>query len=234
MKTVQNNVSIKNWSIDDRPREKLCNKGRHVLSNAELLAILIGSGYTKESAVEIGKRILHSCDNDLERLSALTVDELKRFKGIGEARSISIIAALELGRRRKESGQSFEKKESIHCSKDAYEIIYPNLADLKHEEFWVLYLSRANKVISKQSISKGGVTGTVADPRIIFKTAIDQLATSVVLCHNHPSGNLKPSTSDIELTKKIKAGGEMLDVAILDHLVITNRGYYSFADEGIL
>lgn len=232
MKVGSHNISIKDWSIDDRPREKLMIKGRQVLSDAELIATLIGSGFKNESAVEVGKRILYSCGNNLEQLSALSIDELMKFKGIGEAKAISIIAALELGRRRKES--IMDIPDQITCSRDAYQMIYSQLIDLKHEEFWVLYLNRANKVISKKSISKGGITGTVADPRIIFKTAIDQLATSVVLCHNHPSGSLKPSNADIELTKKIKTGGEMLDVTVLDHLVITNKGYYSFADEGIL
>jgi len=226
------NLTIKTWAEEDRPREKLTLKGKSALSHAELIAILIGSGNKNESAVELSKKILASINNDLNKLGKLTVSDLTKFIGIGEAKAISIIAALELGRRRK--GSELEKRPIIKSSKDAYNIITDVLSDLPHEEFWVLYLNRKNEVIKKENISKGGISGTIADSKIIFKSAIEQLSSAVILCHNHPSGNLKPSKADLSLTKKIKETGAILDTPVLDHLIIGEKDYFSFADEGIL
>ncbi len=232
MEEYPKSFSIKSWAEDDRPREKLLNKGKISLSDAELIAILIGSGNRTESAVDLSKRILQSVNNNLSELGRLSVADLTKFKGIGEAKAISIITALELGRRRRESEAM--QKPVISSSKDVYELMQPVLGELGHEEFWVLYLSNSNKVISKQNISKGGITGTVVDSRIVFKHALEQLATSIVLCHNHPSGNLNPSDADIRLTKKIKEAGTVMDIKVLDHLIITEKEYYSFMDKGIL
>lgn len=228
----ENKITIKTWAEEDRPREKLAAQGRRTLSDAELIAILIGSGSTTESAVDLSKRILNSCKNDLNALAKLSIQDLSKFKGIGEAKAISIIAALELGRRRKET--DFVVTDSIYTSKDIYNTLASNFLDLSHEEFWVLLLSRANKVLEKVLISKGGVSGTVADPKIIFKAALEHQAANVILAHNHPSGNLKPSNQDISLTKKMKEGGKLLDIGVLDHVIFADRGYFSFADEGLM
>lgn len=232
MEDLQKNLTIKSWAEDDRPREKLSSKGRNALSDAELIAILIGSGSRNESAVELSKRILASVNNNLSELGKLTITDLIKFKGIGEAKAITIAAAMEIGRRRKES--ELNKKDKITTSKDAFEILQPLLADLVHEEFWMLLLNRSNQVIKKEHISKGGVAGTVVDAKIVFKSAIENLASGIVLCHNHPSGNLKPSAEDIKLTKNLKEAGKVLDIAILDHIIIADKNYYSFADETIL
>ena len=232
MGDYQPSLSIKSWAEDDRPREKLLLKGRSALSNVELIAILIGSGSRNESAVDLSKRILQSVNNNLTELGKLTIQDLMKFKGIGEAKAISITAALELGRRRKK--ETPQKKQKITSSNDIYEIFHPHLADLPHEEFWVLLLSRSNTVKSKHCISKGGITGTVADIRIIFKLAIENLAASIIACHNHPSGNLHPSKADLDLTKKLKQTGETMEIHVLDHVIVTDNGYYSFADEGKL
>jgi len=224
--------TIKSWAEADRPREKLLDKGRSVLSEAELIAILIGSGSRNESAVELSKRILTSVDNNLSELGKLGVNELMKFHGIGEAKAISIIAALELGRRRKETDAI--KRDKINSSADAFSIMQPLVGDLPHEEFWVLLLNRSNKVIGKQNVSKGGVAGTVADSKIIFKMAVEHLSSAIILCHNHPSGNLKPSDADISLTKKMVEAGKLLEIPVLDHLIVTESGYYSFADEGMI
>lgn len=228
----ENKITIKTWAEEDQPREKLAAQGRRTLSDAELIAILIGSGSTTESAVDLSKRILNSCKNDLNALAKLSIQDLSKFKGIGGAKAISIIAALELGRRRKET--DFVVTDSIYTSKDIYNTLASNFLDLAHEEFWVLLLSRANKVLEKVLISKGGVSGTVADPKIIFKAALEHQAANVILAHNHPSGNLKPSTQDISLTKKMKEGGKLLDIGVLDHVIFADRGYFSFADEGLM
>lgn len=225
-------LSIKDWSEADRPREKLFSKGKHILSEAELIAIIIGSGSKHESAVDLSKRILSSVNNDLNELSTLSIAELMKFKGMGEAKAIGIIAALELGRRRRE--RESLKKGKITSSKDIVEIFQPSLSDLKHEEFWVLFLNRANKIINKFNISIGGVSGTVVDAKIIFKLAVENLASSIILCHNHPSGNNKPSESDINITKQIKEAGKFLEIPILDHIIISGSTFYSFADEGML
>ncbi len=225
-------LGIKSWAEEDRPREKLLGKGRHVLSEAELIAILIGSGSRKETAVELSKRILASVNNNLNELGKLSVQELMQFKGIGEAKAVSIGAALELGRRRKET--EVVKRDRIITSKDVYEIMKPALLDLPHEEFWLLLLNRASDVIRKELISRGGVAGTVVDNKIIFKTAVQYYASSIIICHNHPSGNLRPSEADLKITKNIKEAGRILEIPLSDHLIITDAGYYSFADEGIL
>lgn len=231
MEYDKQSLGIKSWAEEDRPREKLLDKGRHMLTEAELIAILIGSGSRDETAVELSKRILVSVDNNLNNLGKLTVQELNRFKGIGDAKAISIIAALELGRRRKET--ETVKREKIVTSKDAFEIMKPSMMDLPHEEFWLIMLNRANLVIKKELISRGGVAGTVVDTKIIFKTAIGNHASSIIICHNHPSGNLKPSEADIKITKNIKEAGKIMEIPLLDHLIITDNGFYSFADEGL-
>lgn len=224
--------SIKEWDENDRPREKLLNNGSDILSDAELIAILIGSGSQKESAVDLARRILQSVNNDLSELSKLCIKDLTKFNGIGPAKAVSIVSALELGRRRKESKTS--QKNKITQSRDVFEILYPHLADLNHEEFWVIFLNRSNIVISKKKISSGGISGTVADVKMIFKMAIDMLASSIILGHNHPSGNLKPSNQDIELTKKLAESGKMLEIQVLDHVIVCGNQYFSFADEGIV
>lgn len=232
MAEYEEKITIKLWAEEDRPREKLSLQGRRSLSDAELIAILIGSGSRNESAVELSKRILHNCENDLNFLSKLSIQDLSRFKGIGEAKAISIIAALELGRRRKETAR--QQHILVQSSKDAYEAIKSQFADLNHEEFWILLLNRANRITSKQLISKGGQAGTVADPKIIFNTALQNHASSVILAHNHPSGNLKPSQADIDLTRKLRSAGAFLDIPVLDHLIVTESGFFSFTDEGML
>ncbi|KQC00287.1 DNA repair protein RadC [Pedobacter sp. Hv1] len=223
-------LGIKAWAEADRPREKLLLQGRRQLTDAELIAVLIGSGNKTETAVDLSKRILKHCQNDLAKVAKLTVKELSRFKGIGEAKSIAIVAALELGRRRKDKEE--QRLEKITSSRDAYLVLHPELADLAHEEFWVLLLNRANLVICKQFISKGGQSATVVDPKIIFKVAIEQNAASIILAHNHPSGNLKPSLSDISITKKMMEAGLLLEIPVVDHLIITDHYFVSFADEG--
>ncbi len=223
---------ITTWAEDDRPREKLLLKGRAALSDAELVAILIGSGSRELTAVELSKQILVAQENSLSSLAKLNVEELMRHKGIGEAKAISIIAALELGRRRK--AEAPEDRVQIRSSTDAFEILQPELGDLHHEEFMVLMLNRNNKVTSKERISSGGVTGTVVDPKLIFKRALDKRAAGIVLAHNHPSGNLSPSKQDIALTKQVFDAGRLLEITVIDHLIITQNGYYSFADEGML
>jgi DNA repair protein RadC len=225
-------LTIKTWAEEDRPREKLLSKGRQVLTDAELIAILIGSGSKKETAVELAKRILSEFENNLNTVAKLSVQDLMKFKGIGEAKAISIVAALELGRRRKETETL--KRDKITSSKDTFDIFRPQFLDLPHEEFHVLLLNRSNAIIRKEFVSRGGVSGTVVDPKIIFKIAVGHLASSIILCHNHPSGNLKPSDADISLTKKIKEAGTLLEIPILDHLIISDTGYFSFADEGMM
>jgi len=232
MGNYSNGLSIKSWAEADKPREKLADKGREALTEAELIAILIGSGTRKETAVDLGKRILSSVNNNLVELGRLTLHDLQKFSGIGEAKAIAIVAALELGRRRRE--REPVKMSKIGSSKDVYAMFEPMLSDLPHEEFWAVMLNRANKVIKKVNISRGGTSGTVADPKLIFKHALEVLASSIVLCHNHPSGNLSPSKADIALTKKLKGAGEMMSIPILDHIIVSDQGYYSFADQGQL
>lgn len=224
------NFTIKSWAEDDRPREKLALKGKSVLSDAELLAILVSSGSKNESAVQLCKRILASVDNNLNSLGKLSIQQLCEFKGIGDAKAISIIAALELGRRRK--NEEVSELTKIVSSKTIFDIMQPLIGDLNHEEFWVLFLNNNMKVLHKSQLSKGGMTGTVVDVRIIFKMALENNATSIILVHNHPSGSLKPSEADINITKKISAAGFTLDVLVLDHVIITENAYFSFKDEG--
>lgn len=223
-------ISITNWSEDDRPREKLMLKGKSALSDAELIAILIGSGSRNESAVDLSKRILASADN-LNVLGKMSISQLMNFKGIGEAKAITIISALELGRRRR--AEDTAELTKITSSKLVFEIMQPVIGELAHEEFWVLFLNNSNKVISKSQLSKGGISGTIVDVRMVFRLALENGATALILCHNHPSGNLQPSDADRKITKKIKQAGDSLDVKVLDHLIITETNYYSFVDEGI-
>lgn len=223
---------IKSWAEEDRPREKLLQKGRAALSDAELMAILLGSGTAKLSAVDVAKLVLSAAGNDLNQLARFSVKELMRQKGIGEAKAITIVAALELGRRRKEADAP--ARPTIASSRDIYRVVRPYLQDLPHEEFWVVLLNRANVVMRTVAVSRGGVAGTVADPKLIFKEALEQLASSIILVHNHPSGNKNPSAADIALTRKLKEAGHFLDLPILDHLIYTDNGYFSFADEGML
>ena len=225
-------LGIKSWAEEDRPREKLMAKGRAALSDAELIAILLGSGTVKLSAVDVAKLMLQGVGNDLNELARQSAKQLCRHPGIGEAKAISVVAALELGRRRKEADAP--ARATITCSRDIYNLLRPNLMDLPHEEFWVILLNRANVVMRKGAISQGGVAGTVADPKMIFKEALEQLASSIILVHNHPSGNRQPSAADLALTKKLRQAGDFLDLPVLDHLIYTDRGYYSFADEGVL
>jgi DNA repair protein RadC len=227
----QTNFPITHWSEDDKPREKLMLKGKSALSDAELIAILIGSGNRNESAVDLSKRILASVDNNLNALGKLSIQQLMNFKGIGEAKAISIIAAMELGRRRR-AEEAVELKK-ITSSKMIFEIMQPIIGELPHEEFWVLYLNNSNKVLQKSQQGKGGITGTVADVRLIFKLAFELGATAVILCHNHPSGKLIPSEPDIKLTQRLKSAGQTLEIPVLDHVIVTENGYFSFADEDI-
>jgi DNA repair protein RadC len=227
---MSDNNPITSWADDDKPREKLMLKGKNALSDAELIAILIGSGNRNESAVALSKRILKDTDNNLNALGKLNLNQLMQYNGIGEAKAITILAALELGRRRRLE-ESLEIK-SFLSSKNIFEYLQPILGDLMHEEFWCIYLNQANKPIYKTQISKGGITATMVDIRLIFKYAFENNAVSIVLAHNHPSGRLKPSPQDYEITKKIKEASKTLDFNIIDHLIITQTGYYSFADNG--
>ena len=223
-------LTIKSWATEDRPREKLMSKGASVLSTAELLAILIGSGNKKESAVDLSKRILASVQYNIHELAKLSVKELTAFNGIGPAKAITIVTALELGKRRQL--ESFIYKPKIHSSQAVFSMMQPQIGMLAHEEFWVLYLNNANEVLSKYQLSKGGITATLVDVRLLFKKAIELSAVAVVICHNHPSGSLNPSREDKKITKKIKEGGLSLDIKLLDHLIITEKSYFSFADNG--
>jgi len=225
-------LKIKSWSPEDRPREKLLARGTAVLTDAELVAILLGSGTTTVSAVELAKRVLQTVDNNLHDLAKLSVQDFMKVRGIGEAKAMSIIAALELGRRRKESAP--DEKPKITTSRDGFRILQPHMQDLPHEEFWVILLNRGNRMLKKCQISSGGVAGTVADPKIIFKLAVAELASGIILAHNHPSGNLTASRADLELTKKLIEAGRLLEIQVLDHLIIADQKYLSFADEGIL
>jgi DNA repair protein RadC len=227
-----NSLPIKSWAEDDRPREKMLLKGKSALSDAELVAILIGSGSKNESAVTLSKRILASVDNNLNSLGKLSVLELQKFKGIGEAKAISIITALELGRRRRLE-EALELP-IITSSKAVFNIMQPIIGELQHEEFWIVYLNNSNKVIYKDQLSKGGLTGTLVDARLVFKRGIELNATSIILCHNHPSGKLQPSNADKQITSKLIKAGETLDIKVLDHLIVTENAYFSFADENLL
>lgn len=225
-------IKITDWAVEDRPREKLIQKGTSSLSDAELLAILISSGTKDKSAVDLGRELLALANNNLNTLGKLSITDLKKLHGIGTARAVTIAAALELGRRRKlaESPDVIQ----IKCSKDVADIFQPILSDLTHEEFWILFLNRSNKVINQMKLSQGGVSGTVTDVRLVMKKAIEYLASGIIVCHNHPSGNLNPSESDSKITQKIKEAGNLMDIQLLDHLIISDKDYYSFADNGLL
>ncbi|MCU0377399.1 MAG: DNA repair protein RadC [Bacteroidales bacterium] len=225
-------LKITDWAVEDRPRERLWNKGPSSLSDAELLAILIVSGTRNRSAVDLAHELLAMAGNSLSELGRLSVGEIRKIKGIGSARAVTLAAALELGRRRKLAEAS--ENPQIRSSSDVFNIFSPLMEDLPHEEFWILFLNRANRVTGRMKISQGGVSGTVTDVRIVMKKAIETLASGLVICHNHPSGNNSPSDSDIRITRKIKEAGALMDIQLLDHLIITGRDYYSFADNGAL
>jgi DNA repair protein RadC len=232
MEPYKNHLGIKNWAEEDRPREKMLLKGRAALSDAELLAILIGSGTRELSAVDVCKNILFQNNNDLNQLAKLSIKDLMKQKGIGEAKAISIVAALELGRRRKDTDKVEQVK--IQSSATVYDLMKPHLLDLNNEEFWILLLNRGNMVMKKHQVSFGGVSGTVVDPKIIFKIALENLASGIILVHNHPSGQLRPSEADLRITKQLKAAGDVLEIKVLDHIIFTNESYLSFADEGLM
>jgi DNA repair protein RadC len=225
-------LTIKSWALDDRPREKLIAKGKKALSDAELIAVLIGSGNREESAVGLSKRILKSVNGNINELAKLSVEKLSTFKGIGEAKAISIITGLELGKRRQL--EVALEKPKITGSKDVSNLMQPIIGDLEHEEFWVLFLNNSNKVVAKSQISKGGLTATIVDIRLVFKRALELASVGIIVCHNHPSGKLQPSNADKNLTQRIKEAGITLDIKLLDHLIITEKAYFSFADEGLL
>lgn len=232
MQEKPTSFSIKNWSQDNQPREKLLYKGKAALSNAELVAILIGSGSRNESAVALCMRILASVDNNLSELGKLSVKQLMEFKGIGEAKAVTIAAAMELGRRRR--GEEALEKSKITSSLSVFELMQPIIGELQHEEFWIIYLNNSNKVILKNQLSKGGITGTLVDVRLVLKNALEVGATGLILVHNHPSGTLKPSDADKQITSKLKSAAQSLDIKVLDHLIVTEKNYLSFADEGLL
>ena len=232
MNELLTNFSIKHWSEADRPREKLTEKGKKSLTDAELMAILIGSGNRNESAVSLCQRILASVNNNLNQLTKLGINQLTLFKGIGEAKAITIVAALELGRR--QQAQEIPIQPLITSSRDVFRYMQPLLGDLQHEEFWVLFLNNSNKILHRKMMSLGGQTGTTIDIRLIFKTALEFSAVAIILTHNHPSGKHNPSKSDKESTQNIIAAGQTLNVKVLDHIIVTEKNYFSFADEGLL
>lgn len=232
MEYYDQKLGIKLWAEEDRPREKLLLNGRRHLTDAELIAILIGSGNKNETAVDLSKRILAFYENNLSKLGKASVQELSKFKGIGEAKAISIVAGLELGLRRRENPD--EQRTQVTASSDVHKFLYQTFRDLNHEEFWILLLNRSNHIIGKHLISKGGQAGTVADPKIIFKIALENNAANIVLAHNHPSGNLKPSDRDSKLTRDLVASGVMLGLYVIDHIIFANQHYYSYKDEGFL
>lgn len=227
---VKGKLSIPEWSKEDRPRERMLARGAKAMSDVELVAILIRSGTPSESALDLARVILNKAGNDLHKLAALGTTELMRINGVGEAKAMSIIAALELGLRRREA--TVIERPLISGSQSAYEILRPLVADLPHEEFWLLLLDRGNRLLESSRVSQGGLHGTVADPKFIFRKALDGRASSVILCHNHPSGQLRPSSEDISLTSKLVEGGRFLDIVVQDHLIVAATGYYSFADNG--
>ncbi|NUM31706.1 MAG: DNA repair protein RadC [Bacteroidetes bacterium] len=225
------NKPIKHWADDEKPREKLVLKGKSSLSNAELIGILLSTGTKTKSAVDLGRELLELAQNDLNLLARFNVNEIKKIKGIGVAKAITVIAAIELASRRKLEEAI---KQKVNSSKQAFEILEPLISDNQYEEFWILLLNRANKLISCRQISEGGISGTVVDTRKIFKIALEENACSIIIAHNHPSGNLQPSESDKSITKKIKESGVIIDIKLIDHLIIANNKYFSFADEGLV
>lgn len=232
MMSDKKRIAIKDWDVSDRPREKMLNKGKQALTDAELIAILMGSGNRSESAVELAQRILREHKNNLIEISKLSIHDLMKFRGIGQAKAISIVAALELGYRRLKS-EVIEKK-AITTSKNAFDYMNCIIGDSQHEEFWILLLDRANQIIGEKNISKGGLSATVVDPKKIFSIALENKASNIILCHNHPSGNLKPSQQDNSITEKIVNAGKLLEINILDHIIIGKNSYFSYADEGQL
>ncbi len=228
----QGHISIKQWAEEDRPREKLLLKGRSALSNVELLAILLGTGSRSQSALDLAKELMNSAGNNLNELAKYKMADFIKIKGIGQAKAISILAAMELLRRR--SSEAIRINPKISSSLDVYDQMKEHLMDLEHEEFWILILNRANLIVRKERVSIGGFSGTVADPKVIFSRALENQGSSLVMVHNHPSGNPKPSTADRSLTRKMVQAGKSLDLPILDHLIFTDLGYYSFADEGLI
>ncbi len=225
-------MSIKFLAEDDRPREKFLLKGRAALSDAELLAIILGSGSREQSAVELARELLQSVDYNWHQLSLLQISDLSKFKGVGPAKAVSVTAALEIGRRR--AAQEVPERIQVTCSQDTYRVLAAHLADLRTEEFWAVFLNQSNKIIYKSRLFSGGINQSVVDIRILFKTALEHLATGLIISHNHPSGNLKPSAEDLKITKQIQEAGKLLNIQLLDHLIITQTAYLSFADEGLL
>jgi len=225
-------LSIKNWAPGDRPREKLLAKGVQSLSDAELLAVIIGSGTREMSAVELARHILARSENNLSLLTKKTVPDLIKIKGIGEAKAIGLVAAFELGRRRDQS-ESVDRYQ-VTSSKEVFNYMKSILADLDHEEFWVLYLNRSNRIVESYNLSKGGLSGTVIDIRLILKKAIELLSSAMIICHNHPSGNIDPSESDKQITGKLKVAANQMDIKLLDHIIVTDNSYFSFSDEGLI
>lgn len=232
LENINKHIPLKALAEDDRPREKLIQLGRQHVSDAELLAIILGSGNTQETALQLAQRILHENNNNINNLARLTTTELMKFKGVGPAKAVNIAAAFELGKRR--TDKNADELYHIGSSKDAYALIAPKIMDLHYEEFWIILLNRANKVIKMEKLSKGGISGTVVDVRLIAKSAIENNSSGVILAHNHPSGNNKPSEQDIEITKKTKQGLKLFDISLFDHIIVANQAYYSFTDEGIL
>lgn len=225
-------MSIKFLAEDDRPREKFLLKGKNSLSDAELLAIILGSGSREESAVELARKILNSVQNNWHNLSLLHVGDLMKFKGVGEAKAISVATALEIGRRK--ASQEVPDRVQISCSKDSYNLLQPVLSDLQTEQFWVVFLNQNNRVITKMGLTSGGINQSVVDVRVLFKHALDHFATGMIIAHNHPSGNLQPSSHDINITKQIEKAGDLLQINLVDHIIIAQNSYYSFADQGLL
>lgn len=225
-------IKITRWAVEDRPREKLVFRGSSSLSDAELLAILIGTGTKNKSAVDLGRELMELSGNNLNTLGRLSLQDLKKIRGIGQAKAVIIAAALELGRRRKLA--ELPETLQIKCSKDVADIFHPVLSDLMHEEFWILFLNRSNRVINRMKLSQGGLSGTVTDVRIVMKKAVENLASAIIVCHNHPSGNLNPSESDSKITTRIREAGSLMDIQLLDHIIISGKDYYSFADNGLL
>ena len=224
--------TLKSWAVQERPREKVIANGIQHLTDAELLAILMGSGTRNITAVELARKILGGVGNSLHDLGRISISDLQKIKGIGPAKAISVVAAMELGRRR--SGTQQVEKTSIKSSETVFNLFHPLLSDLDHEEFWLLMLNRANRVIGRFKVSQGGLSGTVIDTRIILKKTLDNLASSIIVCHNHPSGNIQPSDADVKITEKLKKAAEILEIKLLDHIIIANKSYFSFADEGLI
>ncbi|HHU47008.1 MAG TPA: DNA repair protein RadC [Bacteroidales bacterium] len=227
-----NKLTIREWDASDRPREKYLSKGKNALSNAELLAILFRNGTAQESALDLSKRLLTSANNSLNQLANFTVEELLKIKGIGNAKAITVLAAFELGRRRR--SEKIEEQKKIKYTEDVIELMQHQLADLKYEEFWVIFVNQSSTIIKMEKIGKGGITSTTVDIRLIMKSALECFATGIILCHNHPSGAVKPSQADIQLTNTIKQASTILNISLIDHVIMSNEKYYSFFSEGLI